>query len=56
MAIGSPRALPAPVGVFTRGLLGGTEPVMLVVALGALCYLGAAALILKGALATKTDH
>ncbi|MDH4184402.1 MAG: hypothetical protein OEV92_09285 [Nitrospinota bacterium] len=53
MAIG---ALLVPIGVFTRGLLGGTEAVMPVVALGAICYLGAAALILKGALAIKTDH
>ncbi|MDH5677563.1 MAG: hypothetical protein OEZ28_02970 [Nitrospinota bacterium] len=52
LAIG---ALLTPVGVFTRGLLGGTEAVMPVVAIGALCYMACAGLILKGALGLKTE-
>jgi len=53
LAIG---ALLVPAGVFTRGLLGGTEAVMPVVAAGALCYLGSAGLILKGAIGMKADQ
>ncbi|MDH5639585.1 MAG: hypothetical protein OEZ04_13950 [Nitrospinota bacterium] len=52
LAIG---ALLTPVGVFTRGLLGGTEAVMPVVAIGAFCYLGCAGLILKGAIGLKAE-
>ncbi|MDH5511185.1 MAG: hypothetical protein OEZ32_12660 [Nitrospinota bacterium] len=52
LAIG---AFLTPLGVFTRGLLGGTEALMPVVAIGAICYLGCAGLILKGALGLKTE-
>jgi hypothetical protein len=52
LAIG---ALLLPIGVATRGIMGGSAAPEPVAMLGALCYLSAAALILKGALAMKTN-
>ena len=44
-----------PLGVFSRGLLGGTEAVMPVVMIGGLCYLASTGLILKGAWQAKAE-